>query len=210
MQVPTPWIGAYLLSVFLPKIYLFSWFAWLPLQLLMCRSLSQPLAFPPFCSVVTLQFQFLYLASPKLLNLSPCSSMLTLVKQVTSTQTHGPSASDSRRFYCCAEQDTGFTLSTGVWIWFLCEYPSTLSREEVAKALADLVVYVWSLSCWNDWDWDLLGRMEKIHRSPGRPLAMVKGFVSGELGILRAGERLRDYGLRKGSEPGLRAGPKAS
>lgn len=59
MQVPTSWIGAYhmfFLSLFPPKIYLFS-----HLQLFICCYLSQPLAFPPFCSVVASQFELLCL-----------------------------------------------------------------------------------------------------------------------------------------------------
>lgn len=122
------WGLSHVLSFSFPTQDLFIFtFAWLPLQLLICRYLSQPLAFPLFCSV---WIPVSRLASPKLswISLSPCSLMPALVKQVTSSQTHVPSASDLGRFFCWAEQNLDFTLSSGVWIWFLCEYPPYVGK----------------------------------------------------------------------------------
>lgn len=85
------------------------------------------------------------LASPKLCWISiPCSLMPPLVKRVTSNQTHVPSTSDFGEILLCW---TGHRFHSLFWCMDLMipVWIATLCREVVARVLADLVEYVWTL-----------------------------------------------------------------
>ena len=104
MQVPAPRMGAYhsffpcCLSSCPRCFYLHV----SPIPFAACHLmyLFQPLAFPPFCSVIASQFEFLCPVSPKFSWISlHAPQCLFLVYGVTWSLTHGPSALDSGSFF---------------------------------------------------------------------------------------------------------------